>query len=213
MSEQYDKKIGQSELEKLGITIDKPKEQPKSFPRQAREFIQSNDDEQVSLFDDDLNEIPPFLDRRPTKKTTLASQPGPSRRTEVVTARKNKWTDDDLCREMEELRENFEIDEHNCYVPKNDLNRIAYLLKTNIGNIIEHGGFIYKSGESAMILQDLLCDFIKNQCLSHKEDEYFEIKLQSDEDIREKVNADIEDDIIEEEKRLKDSDDEASWNR
>tara|TARA_B100000287_G_scaffold110152_1_gene102488 strand:- start:11203 stop:11841 length:639 start_codon:yes stop_codon:yes gene_type:complete len=212
MSEQYDKKIGQSELEKLGIKIDKPKEQTKSFPSQV---FQSDNDEQVSLFDDDLNEIPSFLDRRPTKKRTQASQPGPAlhRRTEVVTARKNKWTDDDLCREMEELRENFEIDEHTCYVPKNDLNRIAYLLKTNMGNIIEHGGFIYKSGESAMILQDLLYDFIKNQCLSHKEDEYFEIKVQSDEDIREKVEADIEDDIIEEEKRLKDRDDEVSWNR
>lgn len=187
MSEQYDKKIGQSELEKLGITIDKPKpKQEEKSPSDCLFFPDTDNNTQTNLFgmDDSLDDIPAFLDRRPKKKKARETQ-AVSRRTEVVTARKNAWTDDDLCSEMEEIRERMSTGESGeTHVSKADFNRIAYLLKTNIGNIIEHAGFVYKDGSRSVILQDLLSDFIFENCyhrnLSEHKDEYTAIKVSDD---------------------------------
>ena len=189
MSEQYDKKIGQSELEKLGITIDKPKpKQEEKSPSDCLFFPDTDNNTQTNLFGmdtDSLDDIPAFLDRRPKKKRQARQSQAVSRRTEVVTARKNAWTDDDLCSEMEEIRERMSTGENGeTHVSKADFNRIAYLLKTNIGNIIEHAGFVYKDGSRSVILQDLLSDFIFENCyhrnLSEHKDEYTAIKVSDD---------------------------------
>ena len=181
MSEQYDKKIGQSELEKLGITIDKPK--PKQEEKSPSDCLFFPDI--ISTWHFTPMNIPAFLDRRPKKKKQARQSQAVSRRTEVVTARKNAWTDDDLCSEMEEIRERMSTGENGeTHVSKADFNRIAYLLKTNIGNIIEHAGFVYKDGSRSVILQDLLSDFIFENCyhrnLSEHKDEYTAIKVSDD---------------------------------
>ena len=150
--------------------------------------IRDSNNTQTNLFGmdtDSLDDIPAFLDRRPKKKRQARQSQAVSRRTEVVTARKNAWTDDDLCSEMEEIRERMSTGENGeTHVSKADFNRIAYLLKTNIGNIIEHAGFVYKDGSRSVILQDLLSDFIFENCyhrnLSEHKDEYTAIKVSDD---------------------------------
>ena len=150
-------KIANAELEKLGFKKEEPKQDYGSLGNFTRKKSDSLDLFTQDSFD--LNDdIPPFLDRR-NKVDDRHKQHLPK----VTTGRSTPQKQDALCMELADVGSTWISSGSETEVSQGDIEHIANLLATNMGNIIEHGGLIYKRGESGNRLKKLLSAYLKTE--------------------------------------------------
>ena len=183
-------KIANSELEKLGSTKEEPKQKTLHLPpKKSRSTIGSPGGYRTTprpgdLFSsmkgemdadkEDLMDIPDFL-VRPVDPPTLEEVE--DKVNTIRTGRSTPQKQDAICAEMERIASKWKHDKKATEVPVGDLKHITAILVTNVGNIIEHGGLIYKTDRAPDNLGAMLKKWLEHECKVRDGDEYREMKV------------------------------------
>jgi len=139
----------------------------------AKEQRPMIDEQQMSLLEDELDdELPGCVSTAKTKQTDdlvhvnleekfASLEPDNSDQyTTVTTGTHNQWSKDSVAEKLEELKNNYKVQEGECSIEPKDMSKIVDLLKTNFGDLVEHAGFVYKTSHAHKIMGDLIEDFI-----------------------------------------------------
>ena len=155
-----DNKIANAELEKLGFKKDEPQ------PTQKMDnFYKQPKHSDLELFPEPMfPDLPPFLDRRKdVRSTNKPDNRHKEHLPKVRTGRSTPQRDDAICNEMSEVGSTWVSQGCDTTIPSSDIDHIVNILATNMGNIIEHGGLIYKDDKSNERLKKLLSAYLKTQ--------------------------------------------------
>jgi hypothetical protein len=79
---------------------------------------------------------------------------------DVTTGTHNQWSKDSVAEKLEEIKDNYKVQEGECTIEPKDMSKIVDLLRTNFGDLVEHAGFVFKTKQAPKIIGDLIEDFI-----------------------------------------------------
>lgn len=100
---------------------------------------------QASIFDDDYVVAPR------------------ARRTEIVTERHNKWNKDSVCERLEQIAKAWSVEAGHAVMPGREFDTLVTTIATDLANMMEHAGLVYRGASSPALLADVVSDFITTQ--------------------------------------------------